>query len=189
MKKTKYVLLCFSLLLFGVSAFSQTNSSDHQTVAGTFNANLSNVEHEFVSAAEAMPADKYAFAPTNGEFKGVRTFALQVRHVATVNYEFASVILREKNPVEMGSEENGSDTLKSKDEIVKYLKDSFAYLHKALGSLNEQNLVTPIKSPWGKGTVTRLGIALIAVSHPFDHYGQMVEYLRANSIVPPASRR
>jgi uncharacterized damage-inducible protein DinB len=106
-----------------------------------------------------------------------------------VNYEFASVILGEKNPVEMGSQENGSDTLKSKDEIVKYLKDSFAYLRKALESLNEQNLVTPIKSPWGKGTVTRLQIALIAVSHPFDHYGQMVEYLRANSIVPPASRK
>jgi uncharacterized damage-inducible protein DinB len=189
MNKMKYILACFFLLMFGVSAFSQTNSGDHQTVADVFNTSLSNTEREFVSAAEAMPADKYSFAPTNGEFTGVRTFALQVRHVASVNYEFASVILGEKNPVEMGFQENGSDTLKSKDEIVKYLKDSFAYLHKALESLTEQNLVTPIKSPWEKGTVTRLQIALIAVSHPFDHYGQMVEYLRANSIVPPASRK
>lgn len=188
MNKMKYVLACCFLLMFGVSAFSQTDS-DHKTVAGVFNGALSNVEREFVSAAEAMPADKYSFAPTSGEFTGVRTFALQVRHVASVNYEFGSVILGEKNPVEIGSQENGSDTLKSKDEIVKYLKDSFAYLHKALGSLNEQNLVVSIKSPRGAGTVTRLQIALIAVSHPFDHYGQMVEYLRANNIVPPASRR
>lgn len=188
MNKLKYVLACSFLLLFGVSAFSQTNS-DHKSVADVFNASLSNVEREFVSAAEAMPADKYSFAPTNGEFTGVRTFALQVRHVASANYEFASIILGEKNPVEMGSQENGSDTLKSKDDIVKYLKDSFAYLHKAMDSLTEQNLVTPIKSPWGKTPLTRLQVAILAASHPFDHYGQMVEYLRANSIVPPASRR
>ena len=189
MKKMKYVLACCLLLLFGVSAFSQTDSTDHKTVADVFNASLSNAEREFVSAAEAMPADKYSFAPTNGEFAGVRTFALQVRHVASANYEFGSVILGEKNPVDMGAHENGSDTLKSKDEIVKYLKDSFAYLHKAMDSLNEQNLVAPIKSPWGKATITRLQIAVLAESHPFDHYGQMVEYLRMNGIVPPASRR
>ena len=189
MNKMKYVLTCSFLLLFGFSAFSQTKPTDHKTVADVFNASLSNAEREFVSAAEAMPADKYSYAPTNGEFKGVRTFALEVRHVASANYEFASVILGEKNPVEMGSEENGSDNLKSKDEIVKYLKDSFVYLHKAMDSLNEQNLVTPMKSPWGKNTITRLQIALLGVSHPFDHYGQMVEYLRSNSIVPPASRR
>ncbi|HWF91683.1 MAG TPA: DinB family protein [Terriglobales bacterium] len=189
MDKMKYALACCFLLLFGVSAFSQTDSNDHKSVADVFNASLSSAEREFVSAAEAMPSDKYSFAPTNGEFKGVRTFALQVRHVASANYEFASVILGEKNPVEMGSQENGSDALKSKDEIVKYLKDSFVYLHKALGSLNEGNLVTPIKSPWGKGTITRLQIAILSESHPFDHYGQMVEYLRMNGTIPPASRR
>jgi uncharacterized damage-inducible protein DinB len=189
MKNVKLMLLCFSLFLFGMSAFAQANSSDQQTIADVFNHSLSNAEREFVSAAEAMPDDKYSYAPTNGEFKGVRTFALEVRHVATVNYEFGAVILGEKNPVEAGSEENGADTLKSKEDIVKYLKDSFVYLHKALGSLNEQNLITPIKSPWGPGNITRLSIALIAVAHPMDHYGQMVEYLRSNNIVPPASRK
>jgi uncharacterized damage-inducible protein DinB len=188
MKNMKAGAICFSLFLFGISAFAQTASNDHQTMTDVFNHSLSNVEREFVSAADAMPADKYSYAPTNGEFKGVRTFALEVRHVATVNYEMGSVILGEKSPVEMGKEENGSDTLQTKDDIMKYLKDSFTYLHKALASLNEENLVVPIKSPWGNGTVTRLGMALIGVSHPFDHYGQMVEYLRSNGIVPPASR-
>lgn len=188
MKNTKWMLMCFSLLLFGMSALAQTSSSEQQSIASVFNHSLSNTEREFVSAADAMPAEKYSYAPTSGEFKGVRTFALEVRHVATVNYEMGAVILGEKSPVEMGKNENGSDTLQSKEDIMKYLKDSFAYLHKAFASLNQENLVIPIKSPWGNGTVTRLGMALIGVSHPFDHYGQMVEYLRSNGIVPPASR-
>jgi hypothetical protein len=85
--------------------------------------------------------------------------------------------------------ENGPDSIKSKADIMKYLKDSFAYLHKAAGSVNETNQVTPIKSPFGDGNATRLGLAVGAVGHSFDHYGQMVEYLRMNGIVPPASRR
>ncbi|HEY1464933.1 MAG TPA: DinB family protein [Terriglobales bacterium] len=188
MKNMKWSLACIFLLLCSISAFSQTDS-EHRTVADVFNRSLSSAENDFVPAVEAMPEDKFNFAPTNGEFKGVRTFALEVRHVDTVNYEFGAVILGEKCPVETGTDENGADTLKTKDDILKYTTDSFAYLHKALSALNEQNLVTPIPNPFGgKNSITRLGIALIAVSHPFDHYGQMVEYLRMNNIVPPASR-
>ena len=134
-----------------------------------------------------MPEDKYSFAPTNGEFKGVRTFADQVKHVAAVNYIFGAAILGEKPPVDTG-EENGPASVKSKADIIKFLKDSFAYTHKAMNSVDEKNLVAPIKNPFGDGPATRLGIAMIAVAHPFDHYGQMVEYLRMNGVVPPASR-
>jgi hypothetical protein len=148
---------------------------------------VAGVESEFVPAAEAMPEDKYSFAPTNGEFKGVRNFALQAKHVAAVNYLVGAAILGEKPPVELGGE-NGPDSVKTKAEIVKFLKDSFAYAHKAVGSINEGNLLSPIKSPFGEGMVTRLGLATLIVGHCFDHYGQMVEYLRMNSIVPPASR-
>jgi hypothetical protein len=78
--------------------------------------------------------------------------------------------------------------VKSKAEILKFLKDSYTYAHKAVGTINEGNLVSPIKSPFGEGTTTRLGMATLIVGHSFDHYGQIVEYLRLNSIVPPASR-
>jgi len=96
-------------------------------------------------------------------------------------------ILEEKPPVELGGE-NGPDSVKSKADAVRFLKDSFAYAHKAVATLNEGNLVTPIKSPFGEGMTTRLGMATLIVGHCFDHYGQMVEYLRMNNIVPPASR-
>jgi hypothetical protein len=71
---------------------------------------------------------------------------------------------------------------------MKFLKDSFTYVHKAVATINENNLVGPINSPFGEGITTRLGMATLIVGHCFDHYGQMVEYLRMNSVVPPASR-
>jgi uncharacterized damage-inducible protein DinB len=156
-------------------------------VPDVLNSYVGNAEHEFVSAAEAMPEDKYSFAPTNGEFKGVRTFAEEVKHVGAVNYLFGAVILQEKSPVDV-NHEKGPDSVKTKADILKYLNDSFAYLHRALGTVTQANLVDPIKNPFGEGTSTRLQIALLAAGHPWDHYGQMVEYLRMNGMVPPASR-
>jgi hypothetical protein len=72
--------------------------------------------------------------------------------------------------------------------VVKFLKDSFAYLHKAANSIDESNVLGQVQAPFGPNKMTRLGLSVIAISHPFDHYGQMVEYLRMNNIVPPASR-
>jgi uncharacterized damage-inducible protein DinB len=181
-------LLVVATVVFCTSAvFAQAKPEEHRTVSQIEDRLVSMAEGEFVPTADAMPEDKYSFAPTNGEFKGVRTFAQQVKHVAAVNYMIGAAILEQKPPVELGGE-SGPDSMTSKADIMKYTKDSFAYLHKALSSINEQNETDQVKSPFGEGKVTRLGIATIALWHPFDHYGQMVEYLRMNGIVPPASR-
>ncbi|MBV9182190.1 MAG: DinB family protein [Acidobacteria bacterium] len=184
---TKARLGVFILFCCSVSTFGQmTSPPPAKTPGEALNVSLGLVEQQFVPAADAMPADKYDFAPTNGEFKGVRTFALEVRHVATANYMFGSMVLAEKPPVELG-DENGPAALKSKAEIMKFLNDSFAYLHKALTSINEKNELEQLDSPFGM-KASRLSFASFSIAHPLDHYGQMVEYLRMNGIVPPASR-
>jgi hypothetical protein len=192
MKQMYLNVMTALFLLFGFSTALAQNSKPPEppkNAQEVFQRTITNVESEFVPAAEAMPEDKFGFAPTNGEFKGVRTFGQQVKHVAAVNYLVAATILGEKPPVELGGE-NGPDSVKSKDEIVKFAKDSFAYVHKAMGSLTDKNLVSPaIKSPFGEGQATRLGMATLIAAHCFDHYGQMVEYLRMNGIIPPASRQ
>jgi hypothetical protein len=175
------------LVICSTMGWSQAKPDDHPTVTKVLDSGIAGVESEVVSGADAMPEDKYTFVPTSGEFKGVRTFAQQVKHVAAVNYLIGAAILQEKPPVELGGE-NGPDTMTSKADIMKFLKGSFVYLHKAAGSINDQNLVGQVASPFGSGKVTRLGIATLVVGHCFDHYGQMVEYLRMNGIVPPASR-
>jgi len=188
MKKMKWLFASVLLLAStGLCQVQDAKPADHRTVAQVLDRSVTGVENEFVPAADAMPEDKYSFVPTNGEFKGVRSFAQQVKHVAAVNYLVGAAILEEKPPVDLGSE-NGPDSLKTKADIVKFLKDSFAYVHKAVGTINDGNLLSPIKSPFGEGMTTRLGMATLIVGHCFDHYGQMVEYLRMNSIVPPASR-
>src|SRR5579863_5739390 len=188
MLKKKWMFAC-ALLLAGNSLLlgQDMKPGPPSTIAQVFDHSVSGVEKEFVSAADAMPEDKYSFVPTVGEFKGVRTFAQQVKHVAAVNYMVAASILEEKPPLDLGGE-NGPDSIKSKADIMKFLKDSFAYVHKATLTINEGNLLNPIKSPFGSGTTTRLGMSTLIVGHCFDHYGQMVEYLRMNGIVPPASR-
>jgi DinB family protein len=189
MNKTKGLLAFLLLLAGGRLALAQDQKpAEHLSIAEVMDHNTAGVEGEFVPAAEAMPEDKYSFAPTSGEFKGVRTFAQQVKHVAAVNYLVGAAILEQKPPIDPGGE-NGPDSVKTKAEIVKFLKDSFAYVHKAVATVQDGNLLKPIKSPFGGGTVTRLGLATLIVGHCFDHYGQMVEYLRMNNITPPASRQ
>ena len=168
-------------------AAMQAKPDQKPTFAMVLDHSLTNVEQEVVPAAEAMPEDKFNFAPTQGEFKGVRTFAQQVKHIAAVNYMMAGAILSEKPPVDLGGE-NGPDNIMSKADVVKFLKDSFAYLHKAANSIDENNVLGLVQTPFGPNKVTRLGLSVIAISHPFDHYGQIVEYLRMNNIIPPASR-
>ena len=180
-------LLLLFLACSGGALAQDTKPAEQPTTAKTLDRGVTGVEKEFVSAAEAMPEDKYSFVPTNGEFKGVRNFAEQVKHVAAVNYLLASAILQEKPPVDTGGE-NGPDSVKSKADILKFLNDSFAYAHKAVATINDGNSVSPIKSPFSSATTTRLGMAVLLVAHPFDHYGQIVEYLRMNGIIPPASR-
>ena len=179
------------LLSAAALALTMTLIAHSQTVKATdeLQAQLKVVESQFVPAAEAMPADKYDFAPTQGEFKTVRTFAEEVRHVAATNFDLAAAILGEKPPVETdGPKDSGPADVKSKDEIVKYLKDSFDYSRKALQQVNEKNIFQQTKGPWDGKPKSRLWLSEFMVWHSFDHYGQMVEYLRMNGIIPPASR-
>lgn len=189
-KSTNRLLLlsCFFLATtLGALAQASKSANEHHTVTDLLDHALSSTEHEFVPAADAMPEDKFNFAPTNGEFKGVRTYAQQIKHVAAVNYELAAAILEQKPPVDIG-DESGPASLTSKADIMQYLKDSFAYAHKAIATINDKNLTETVKSPFGEGHVSRLALAMGFASHSMDHYGQMVVYLRMNGIIPPASR-
>jgi hypothetical protein len=155
-----------------------------RTVSQVVDFWVSNTEQLIVPAADAMPESKYAFVPSSGEFSGVRTFAEQVKHLAAANYQLAAATLGQKPPA--GTDhETAPDTVKTKAQVMDYLKGSFASLHRAAAALNENNMDDPIPS---KGNRTRLLMLIDAVVHSSSHYGQMVEYLRMNHIVPPASR-
>jgi hypothetical protein len=153
-------------------------------VAKIYDDQVGSVEREVYGLAAKMPADKYDFAPVNGTFTGVRTFALQVRHVATVMYQISAAVLNEKAPVDLGPTDNGPENLKTKEQILDYFKGSIAYAHKAMNSITEQNMMERVPSPFGRGTMIRLEAAAFLGLHSYDHYGQMVVYARSNGVVP-----
>ena len=174
---------CFVLLTTALFA------ADVPSAPKVFDDQLRNMEREFVPLVQAMPADKFDFAPKNGEFKGVRTFAMQSKHVAFVLYEISAALLEEKNPSAGSKDENGPEDVKTKDEVVKYVKDAFEYAHRAVGTLTNHNLLEETADPFASTRKrTRVDSVSIMLWHSFDHYGQMVEYARMNSVIPPASR-
>jgi len=158
-----------------------------QTLSQVFDGQVSTIEREVLGLAQKMPADRYNFAPAtgtppNGTFDGVRTFALQVRHIATVMYQLSSAILGEKAPVDIGPTDNGPDSLQTKDQIIAYFQSSIAFAHKAMGSITAENALQPM-SPVD-GNRTRAAAAAFMGLHSYDHYGQMVVYARLNGVTP-----
>lgn len=159
-----------------------------QTLTSSLDRAISNIEKQVVEAAEAMPEEKFNFSPESlsipgADYKGVRTFAVQVRHIAASNYFIWSPVTGDKLPEGL-KDGNGPEAIKTKAEIIKFLKDSFALGHKAAAALTPQNM---LEIPEHSKS-TRLYLTNFGVAHAFDHYGQMVEYLRMNGIIPPASR-
>jgi uncharacterized damage-inducible protein DinB len=166
----------------------QAQPSPPPTIASAVDSEISNIERQIIDVAEAMPEDKYNFSPESlnipgSDFKGVRTFAVQVKHVAASNYFMWSHLTGDKLPEGL-KDGNGPENLKTKAEIIKFLQDSFALGHKAAATLTTENVLQTADG----SKSSRLHLATFGVAHAFDHYGQMVEYLRMNGIVPPASR-
>jgi uncharacterized damage-inducible protein DinB len=144
------------------------------------------VEDDVLSLARAMPADRYDFVPNEGNVTGVRTFGEQVRHLATMVYITAAIVLEEKSPHGPGPHDNGPATIRSKADILEYMQASLAYARKAVSSLTEENQLDPIKTYFGP--MARSAVAAGIAYHSFNHYGQMVVYARMNGIVPPSSQ-
>lgn len=156
--------------------------------ATVLDAWIANTEQHVVPAAEAMPEEKYDFAPSPaiGLFADVRTFGQQVKHLAANNYAMAARVAGRTPDPDMANE-TGPDSVRTRTQIIAYLRGSFAALHRAAATIDGANAAAPVRSSssWQR---TRLAFVLDAIAHSFDHYGQMVEYLRMNDIVPPDSR-
>ena len=193
MKRIRTFLLLIPIVTLPALAQDKSSTAAQSqavqpTIGSMMDREINTIEREVVEAAEAMPEDKFNFSPgslniSGSEYKGVRTFALQVKHIAASNYVLLAPLTGDKFPDNfMGG--NGPENIKSKAEIIQFLKHSFALAHKAAATLTDQNMSQPL----GNSKLPRLYRVSFALAHAFDHYGQMVEYLRMNGIVPPASR-
>jgi uncharacterized damage-inducible protein DinB len=165
-KTAMFVVCC-------VAAFGQDNP------LSTANKNLySMAKNNLVKAAEKMPEENYSFKPT----PEVRSFAQLVDHVSDANYGFCSAVLGEKPPVS-GVEKSKT----TKADLVQAIKDSFAYCDKAYDGLTDAAATQMVKF-FGQER-PKLAILEFNNMHDFEHYGNIVTYLRLKNIVPPSSER
>lgn len=181
-KHSLWICLCL-LTIAGANGLLTQVAAEPKTVSEALDHYVSGPERACLVLARAMPEDRYNFVPTNGEFKGVRNFALLVKHIAVDNYLNGAALLGEKPPINPGPHENGPDSVRTKEQVLKMLADSFLYLHGAMRTVNDKNLMETVDYPGG-GRVTRLAVVTSALAHPMDIYGQMIEYLRMNGIDP-----
>ncbi len=171
---------------YAQSAANATPSSSDNLAALT--QTVTRFENNILSLAEAMPADKYDFAPSNDLFKpgspaqfaSVHTFAWQVTHLCALPYRmYAPFGVKPDTDVDPKT----FDSLKSKDEIIKALKAAFEYQHKVIATFTPENVMAPV----GPRNQTRIAALVLVLGDDGDHYGQMVEYGRMNGIIPPAT--
>ncbi len=182
--RNRLLALIPAVLLLGSPATAQQSPPEPKTIPASINYIWSNIESDFVALADAMPEDKWGFKPTQGAFANVRTFAEQVKHVACANEAWAKQIAGEKPPARCDL--GGPNPAKTKAQVMTYLRESFALVDKAIAVTDSGNLLHPNPGPyWGSN---RLSALTAMVWHVSDHYGQLVEYVRMNGIVPPASR-
>jgi uncharacterized damage-inducible protein DinB len=189
------LIMCgIALCAFGKSMTPQNSSTKQaaqqddipKSIAESVSGTLQFAEGNLLDLAEAMPEDKYSFIPTVGKFDGVRSFGEQVKHVACAQFAFFNEFEGKKPPEDC--EKGGHDPAQSKAELIKYLKDSFDYSNRVLATLTEKNALERVDGRYA-GPNTKLGISVTAVWHITDHYGQLVEYLRLNGIVPPMTQK
>ena len=165
-----------------IAAGSQVSPAD------SLNALLDSPEKAMMSLVKAMPADKYSFAPSQAifapsqktEYTGVRTFAGLCIHVAQANYNIGGRIAGLKPDIDPAS----LSKLTDKDQIVAALQASFDFVRKSIATITAANAFESVRGP-----MTRATAAAYVGVHSNDEYGQMVEYLRMNGMVPPASQR
>ena len=151
---------------------------------------LNALEQELMGVVKEMPAEKYSFAPSASNFapsqgskyEGVRTFGQQIAHLAQANYYFYSMVSGEKPDADV----KAIASMTTKEQLVGALQASFAFAHKANATLTAANAFEEIKG--ADGIHSRIGLANYAVAHGYDHYGQLIEYLRMNGMVPPGSK-
>jgi hypothetical protein len=187
----RFKMMLAGCVLVAASAAACAQGGETMAPAKALDAMLSQVEHDMVPAAKAMPADKYGFAPSATTFAAgspatfvkVRSFADQVVHVAQANYFFYGTVSGMKPDVDM----KAMSAIKDKDAAVKALEGSIAFAHKAIATITAENAFVTFKGEDGMNT--RATLAAFGVAHAYDHYGQMVEYLRMNGIVPPSSAK
>ena len=159
----------------GGTLWAQTNP-----LSADVKRDYKNVRDYFIRAAEKMPEADYGFKPS----PDVRSFGQQVAHVADDQYNLCAPAKGETRKAAYTEIES---TLSQKASLVAALKEAFAYCDGAYDALTDTSAADIVN--FGKGSRTKFAMLNWNLWHTWEHYGNVVVYLRMKGLVPPSSER
>jgi uncharacterized damage-inducible protein DinB len=166
------------MLLLSLALAAAPQASSNPSVASA-RGTLDLVKGYVLKAADQVPEDLYAFKPT----PDVRSLGELFGHIADANFMICGVASGEK-----GTMSNIEKTRKEKGALKEALEASFAFCEKAFDSITDARANETVKF-FLPGTHTRLGVLGFNSAHDFEHYGNIVTYMRLKGLVPPSSQR
>jgi uncharacterized damage-inducible protein DinB len=141
-------------------------------------AEYSTIKGYIIKAADQMPEENYGFQPT----PAVRTYGQLIGHLADAQYAFCAQAKGEKSPHPASFEK----TMTAKADLVKALRDGFAYCDAVYAGLSDSQLKDKVDF-FGQHQA-RLYVVSLNSAHDDEHYGNIVTYLRIKGLVPPSSQ-
>lgn len=171
------------VLALAVSVPAQAQSPNPLTSGAKFHYGI--IKGYVTRAAAKMPEEHYPFRPT----PDVRTFAQLIGHLADANYRLCSVLAGQDPPMDAGIEKNQH----AKSDLIKALDQSFTYCDKVYADMSDEAGKPIVKfDAGGEGSrvpiqMPRLTVLAFHAGHAFEHYGNIVTYMRLKGVVPPSS--
>ena len=180
----KYIKTLFVILLFLSSINTSWAQEDKMSsMTPTFNTDymkeINAAKEKLLALADAFPQDKYGWRPS----EGVRSTSEVFMHVVGANY-FLLTFIGGKLPA--GITRDMEKTVTKKEDVKKWLSDSYDNLEKFMAGLDPKTLNDPAEYFGIKGDKRHL--LLILLDHNHEHLGQSIAYARMNKIVPPWSK-
>ena len=180
MKKTNLTLVCTLAAVLAAApllAQAPATPASANPLTDAIKDGGNRIKDLLVKSAEQMPETDYAFKPT----PEVRSFGQLLAHVADANMAICGSVIGEKP-----TGEPAEKTALKKAEIQKALADSFAVCDKAYASVTDASASQPVQF-FGR-QMPRLAVLSFNNGHAFEHYGNVVTYLRLKGLVPPSSQ-
>ena len=171
--------LLLTAMLLTTPVFDQTATPAGNPTVASIRGTMDLVKGYLTKAAAQVPEDQYAFKPT----PDVRSMGELFAHVADANFGICGAAGSEKPPM-TGIEKSK----KTKAEITQALAESFTFCEKVFAGITDARANEVVKF-FLPGTNTRLGVLAFNAAHDFEHYGNVVTYMRMKGMVPPSSAR
>ena len=187
MKALRLLALTVALAAAPRTPVAQTapNADAAREVRTQFLNDLDTLQRKFLALAEAIPADKYAWRPA----PGVRSVGEAFMHSASEFYTFAPAAYGAERSTVVGRGREGFQkfaAMSSKPEVLKHLKEGFAYTKQTIGALSDSSIAGKKKIFGGDRTIIETSFAVADDLH--EHLGQLIAYSRMIGVTPPWSK-